>query len=358
MGFWMKIIDFIEKDVENANETKRASVIMRSFSLVMCVYFLVQGVCLAVCRQWAGTGVSLLCLIGYVVAFGYTYRNRTKTAMWYTFLSTISWVLLFVVLFGWDCGAQHFLFALLILYIAVSHESTRRKILAAAFLCMVRLMLYQYTGLFEPLILLDRVAAVLMQVINTVSIFITLSMIVILFCQDSLSMEKKLVSYNERLRETSMRDPLTKLYNRRAMVEYMNELVARSAWFNIAIGDIDFFKKVNDTYGHEAGDAVLVHTAGLLASYMEQKGRVCRWGGEEFLLVFEAVNGEEALQELEKVRTLVSQQQIGYKGQSISVTMTFGLDEYSSHHPIDVTINSADQKLYMGKSQGRNRVVF
>ncbi len=358
MEFWMRIIDFIEKDVENANETKRASVIMRSFSLVMCIYFLIQGICLAVCGQWAGMGVSLLCLVGYVVAFGYTYRNRTKTAMRYTFLSTIIWVLLFVVLFGWDCGAQHFLFALLILFIAVSHESTRRKILAAAFLCMVRLILYQYTGHFEPLIFLNRIAISIMQLINTVSIFTALSVIVILFCQDSLSMEKKLVAYNERLRETSMRDPLTKLYNRRAMVEYMNELVAGGAWFNIAIGDIDFFKKVNDTYGHEAGDAVLVHIAGLLASYMEQKGRVCRWGGEEFLLVFEDMNGEKAKQELEKIRNLVSQQKIGYKGQTISVTMTFGLDEYSSHHPIDVTINSADQKLYMGKSQGRNRVIF
>lgn len=358
MEYWKKLTEFIVKDVENANETKRASVIMRSFSLIMCAYFLVQGICMMVCGVWGGAGIRLLCLMGYAGAFGFTYLNRTKSVLFYTLFFTVIWVVLFVVLFGWDCGVQHFLFALLILFFAASHESIRRKIPVAVFLCILRLLLYWYTNAFEPVFPLNRGMVSLMQVINTVSIYILLSVIIILFCQDSLVMEKKLVAYNERLREASLHDPLTKLYNRRAMVEYLSELKGKNVWCNIAIGDIDFFKKVNDTYGHEAGDAVLVHIAGLLAACMENKGRVCRWGGEEFLLVFRDMNGEEALLELEQIRALIERQRIVYKEKTISVTMTFGLDEYDGSKPVDLTINSADQKLYMGKSRGRNRVVF
>jgi len=118
MEYWRRLTEFIVKDVENANETKRASVIMRSFSLIMCVYFLVQGICLMVCGVWGGTGIRLLCLMGYVGAFGFTYLNRTQSALFYTLFFTMVWVVLYVVLFGWDCGVQHFLFALLILFFA------------------------------------------------------------------------------------------------------------------------------------------------------------------------------------------------------------------------------------------------
>ncbi len=362
METYRKIRDIIIKDVDNANETKRASVIMRFFALIMCGYFLLQGICMVVCGEWNGFVMSLLCLAGYMVAFYYTYLNHTRTALIYTIISTLAWVVLYVFLFGWDCGAQHFISVLLLLFFVASHAAGRQKVMAAVMLCALRLALYWYTKIYDPLIEFDPVIAVLMQMINTITIFSLITAIIMVFCQDSIAMEEKLVSYNEKLREASRRDPLTKLYNRRAMLEYITALIGQihkhGHWFCIAIGDIDFFKNVNDSYGHEAGDAVLVRTAALLSECMSGKGSVCRWGGEEFLLVFEEMNGEEALAELEKIRELIQQQQIMYKGRMISVTMTFGLDEYDSEKPIDNTINQADQKLYMGKRQGRNRVVF
>lgn len=362
MEYCRRIKEFIIKDVENANETKRASVIMRMFSLVMCAYFLIQGIFMIVFGEWSGVIVSSICLLGYIGAFYSTYLNHTRMALLYTVFSTIFWVLLYIFLFGWDCGAQHFLFVLLIFFFVVSHAGTGRKIGMAAVLCAIRLALFGYTRVYTPVIWLDPMTTFVMQIFNSISIFVLITVIIMLFCQDSLTMEKKLVLYNDRLKEASLRDPLTKLYNRRAMLEYMNGLIAKidrhGSWFNVAIGDIDFFKKVNDTYGHEAGDMVLVQIAGLLSGYMKGWGRAGRWGGEEFLLVFEGINGEEAFLELEKLRSLIGKQKIAYNGHIISVTMTFGLDEYSSNAPLDYTINSADQKLYMGKNQGRNRVIF
>ena len=362
MEFLTRIRDFIVKDVENANETKRASVIMRSFSLIICIISLIQGICMAVFGEWGGVAVCLACLAGYAVLFYYTYLSRTRAALLCIVLSTLFWVILFIVMFGRSCGVQHFLFALLVFVLLVSHADTHHKMLMAAGLCMVGLVLYWYTEVGAPLLELGRGTLVMMQTSSTVGVFVAVSSIILLFGQDSLLREKKLVAYNEKLRETSSRDPLTKLYNRRAMLEYLHrqaEKVERYGnWFDVAIGDIDFFKKVNDTYGHEAGDAVLVRVAGILSAYMSDKGEVCRWGGEEFLLVFTDINGEQALEKLDELRLIISSQEIAYKEKKIRVTMTFGLDEYDNKKPIDDTIRSADQKLYIGKKGGRNRVVF
>ena len=217
METYRKIRDIIIKDVDNANETKRASVIMRFFALIMCGYFLLQGICMVVCGEWNGFVMSLLCLAGYMVAFYYTYLNHTRTALIYTIISTLAWVVLYVFLFGWDCGAQHFIFVLLLLFFVASHAAGRQKVMAAVMLCALRLALYWYTKIYDPLIEFDPVIAVLMQMINTITIFSLITAIIMVFCQDSIAMEEKLVSYNEKLREASRRDPLTKLYNRRAM---------------------------------------------------------------------------------------------------------------------------------------------
>lgn len=362
MTFYKRIWKFIIKDVKNDNETKRASVIMRLFSLIICVYFALQIVMMGIGREWEGVIAGAVCFAGYMVAFYLTYQNRTRAAIMYTMLLTLAWVVLFIFLFGWDCGAQHFLFVLLIFFFVVSHASTKRKLCMVSILLMLRLILFGYTRENAPIIKLSETTTFFMQIINTVTIFALMTAIIMLFCQESLEMEWKLVVYNAKLREASRRDPLTKLFNRRAMVEYMEEQVDKlnryGNWFNVAIGDIDFFKKVNDTYGHEAGDAVLIHVADLLSEYMKNKGCVGRWGGEEFLLVFKDINGEEAFIELEKIRSMVERMKVPYKDEEISVTMTFGLDEYNNNKPIDDTINSADQKLYIGKNTGRNKVIF
>ena len=362
MGIFERIKNFILQDVDNANETKRAAVIIRMFALIMCVYFLVQGICVGICGEWLTMTASLVCLCGYVGAFYYSYRNHTQKTVIFIMISTVIWVVFYVYLLGWDCGAQHFLFVLLAFLSVVSYMSTRKKVLVAVALCELRLCLFWYTRNFPGIVELPYGALITLQIINTVTIFTLITVIVVLFSKDSLQMEKKLIEYNENLKEISSKDPLTKLYNRRAMLEYMDNLVKgdkiNDSWFNVAIGDIDLFKHINDTYGHEAGDTVLVQTACLLTEFMKEKGRVGRWGGEEFLLVFTNINGEEAAAELEELRLRIKDQMVSYNEQNIHITMTFGLEEYSNHQPIDQIINNADHKLYMGKNAGRDRIIF
>ena len=93
-------------------------------------------------------------------------------------------------------------------------------------------------------------------------------------------------------------------------------------------------------------------------AFMKNRGTVSRWGGEEFLFYFKEDNGDIVFGELEKLRSLLSKTSIEYNGNSIPVTMTFGLQEYDSNQPLDYTINHADKKLYQGKQTGRNKVIF
>ena len=127
--------------------------------------------------------------------------------------------------------------------------------------------------------------------------------------------------------------------------------------FAVAIMDIDFFKKVNDTYGHGMGDFVLKTLSALLKESMEGKGSVARWGGEEFLLTFEEMRYEEAVSLLNDIREKISIWDFSFKDVKIHLTITGGIEDYAMAESIDAVITKADMRLYTGKTGGRNRVV-
>lgn len=121
--------------------------------------------------------------------------------------------------------------------------------------------------------------------------------------------------------------------------------------------DIDFFKRVNDTYGHTAGDAVLMYIADILQRSIRGNGEVIRWGGEEFILLLPERDLEQAVQLAEEIRTTVEAQGCPYETEEIRVTMSFGVRELDADIPADENIEYVDVKLYEAKETGRNRVV-
>ena len=127
--------------------------------------------------------------------------------------------------------------------------------------------------------------------------------------------------------------------------------------FALLFGDINFFKKVNDTYGHSAGDDVLVNISRLLSTEKREIDQVPRWGGEEFLILLPETNLKGAVLRGNKIRKLISAKPIIHEGQEIHVTMSFGVSEYNGETPIEKTIDLADQRLYLAKNSGRNKVV-
>ncbi|MCR5273287.1 MAG: diguanylate cyclase [Lachnospiraceae bacterium] len=154
-------------------------------------------------------------------------------------------------------------------------------------------------------------------------------------------------------------DALTKINNRRYADNKLKSLAKNSAEaeFCLAIGDIDFFKKFNDTYGHDAGDEVLKSVAAVLKKHMKGYGFVARWGGEEFLFVFDMVGLEKSTQVLWDTLDEIRAMDVKYNKKVLKVTMSFGITESKKGATVDEILKKADENLYTAKETGRNQVI-
>ena len=155
----------------------------------------------------------------------------------------------------------------------------------------------------------------------------------------------------------SQRDKLTDLKNRLAFHSDFQTRYKKSIPMSIIICDIDFFKKVNDIYGHNAGDAVLIHIAKILREKTGGKGDVYRWGGEEFILLLEDTNLSDAANLAERIRLAVEKSICHFDGKDLQVTMSFGCSDISAALSMEDNIEIADNRLYRAKKSGRNKVV-
>jgi len=155
-------------------------------------------------------------------------------------------------------------------------------------------------------------------------------------------------------------DQLTGLKNRRGFYEYYTDYIVpklKGCPVVAIMCDIDHFKKVNDTYGHNAGDAVLVHIAEILKEGVGSIGEVIRWGGEEFIIVLADKTQESGMKFAEHLRKKVEESACIFESQSIKVTMSFGVAIMNDGMNSDENIKNADMKLYEAKTTGRNKVV-
>lgn len=164
----------------------------------------------------------------------------------------------------------------------------------------------------------------------------------------------------ESIRRQVEYDEMTQLYNRRYgdknLLKMKAQMQISGIKYCVAIGDIDFFKKVNDNYGHEAGDEVLIHVARVLKEQLLANGFVCHWGGEEFLIVIESHTIEQAEHILQSILDTLRNQTITYQEQQIRVTMSMGLVSVKAEDEIDDILRCADQKLYEAKENGRDQI--
>ncbi len=179
------------------------------------------------------------------------------------------------------------------------------------------------------------------------------------------AMSKKIRSLEKELEQTkkdSKEDFLTKLYNKRALDELLDIKEAEYKRYGrnycIIMFDIDFFKKVNDNFGHEAGDAVLSAFAKILKEECRTVDIVGRFGGEEFLAILSESDSAGGFVFAEKVRKHVQRARFMYNKERIKVTVSAGISDREKHVALQATVNSADEYLYKAKHDGRNQVAY
>lgn len=171
---------------------------------------------------------------------------------------------------------------------------------------------------------------------------------------------KASVNMQRSLRNLIVKDSLTDLYNRRYCNQNLKNLseqyIKTGEPYTLAIADIDFFKKVNDTYGHIAGDEVLVSVAQIMKKSMAGKGFAARWGGGEFLLVYTGCDMETTLTYLEMLVEAIREMRVEYDDKAIKITISIGVAT-GNGDSVDKVLCTADNRLYHAKKEGRDRVV-
>lgn len=164
----------------------------------------------------------------------------------------------------------------------------------------------------------------------------------------------------EKLRQEALADPLTGVGNRRyadiRLQECEETMRGHGVPFGVLFVDLDHFKRVNDTWGHEAGDKVLRMAAQTLASALRTLDAVCRWGGEEFVVVAPNITFDALRILAERLRMLVENSWLDHEGERISVTASFGAAVSRQEETAAQVVSRADRQVYMSKEAGRNRV--
>ncbi len=194
------------------------------------------------------------------------------------------------------------------------------------------------------------------EIVITILIFVLIGILISLIY-------KKVYTQIKDIETTAIdfasKDPLTKLYNRRFLQNYQSMHDSKmSKYSTYAVGflDIDYFKKINDIYGHDAGDIVLCKFATLLKLLTRKEDIVCRYGGEEFLIIVYNISLDKAIEKFEKIRLKIEEEAIELESISVEITASIGLAFGRKKDKFKDIITQADKALYEAKAQGRNRL--
>ena len=167
----------------------------------------------------------------------------------------------------------------------------------------------------------------------------------------------------ERLQEQAIRDPLTGVYNRRFLAEILEKEISKAEREHLPVSvvmmDVDHFKNFNDTYGHKCGDIVLIDLAKYLTDNSRQSDVVCRYGGEEFIILMPGASLQDAYERAEAWRQGYTSKVIEYEGKLLTTSFSAGVASFPIHGETgEAILHNADHALYQSKSNGRNRVTL
>ncbi len=181
-----------------------------------------------------------------------------------------------------------------------------------------------------------------------------------IYCYTLLKTGSKLFVMNEKLMTLCTMDALTGTYNRRKIIEISQKQFEFSKKFkrdfSVCMLDIDYFKNVNDTYGHAVGDIVLKTLSKECQNSLRRDDSFGRWGGEEFIVVLPETNMDNAFVIAERIRLNISKLKIENEGKNISITVSVGVATLHSEESLEKLIENSDKALYNAKNSGRNKV--
>ena len=297
---------------------------------------------------------SIPTLLVYAITYYLVYKGKLELYVYVLY----GWIALYMdvttVCLGTAYGFYLYCFSLIPVVYALEYMSFKlgrngiKPLIISLSIAFSYMIFMGYVSKHGPVFDRDNKYSTVFMLMNSVSVFSFLIVYINYLIKSIIGSEKKLV-------RMAHRDRLTELYNRHYMLEKLSALPEDETSGILAMADIDDFKKINDTYGHNAGDEVLKEIS-------EKMKKVCigcdiaRWGGEEFLVHLRC-DEVVAKAMLERMRMIISSEPVVFEDMSINVTVTVGMAHRDNNESIDNWVNKADSNLYTGKKSGKNKVV-
>ena len=294
--------------------------------------------------------VNAVSVLVYVAAHIALKRHRNSLAIALIWIELILHAVLAVALIGWDSGFHYYLMVMLPLIFFSPGASMPSKLLHGVVLLAIYLALDTYAHAHHPPERLSPDVLTLLRWFNVSAGFLVLGLLANVYY-------KAVIASEQRLRSIASTDPLTGTLNRRAMSYEADAAQAAGGPSTLLLADIDLFKRINDSFGHEAGDRVLVQVVQTIAANVRPEDRVARWGGEEFLICV-AGNAQQSAIIAERIRAAVEALRIADQGRPLAVSLTIGCAARQPGETVEHCVARADAALYRGKQAGRNRVVI
>ena len=267
------------------------------------------------------------------------------------------------LLMGWDTGFHLYSIAVLpvaayLLFLTAPMQrfiKTMAAMIAVVAITMVGCMVY--LGVYGSIEQIDDAPSLLISYLNAFFVGAIILVFTLLFVLEVNGMLNKLDNANRRLEFIATHDALTGLYNRHSLRKLFKKLEQSEEPYCIAMGDIDDFKKVNDTYGHDCGDTVLKSVADVITGSIGENDTACRWGGEEMLIVMWGER-DSCFNTISDIKEKINRLDVLPEESHKHVSMTFGfVDKGENEAGIEALISVADSRLYVGKRSGKNVII-
>lgn len=359
-----KLIYGHQDDSQTNYDAVRYSVMLTAVAIIHFIFMIIFYI----------IGVTFMGIYNTAIVILYAYLSRivSNIKLWgrlyYTMLAEVVIHSCLSTLFvGWHFGFMFYLVALIPVsfYLAFSIKSLKRKLVypfvTSGIVFVAYMVIRGITYAIEPLAGTMRLTPeIFLYYMNLIIGLGATFLFSALFAIEVNSMQLKMESEQERLEDEASYDPLTHFLNRRSMDERLNHThrnaIINDVPYSLIMADIDHFKIVNDTYGHDCGDFVLQNISKIISAQIRAKDSACRWGGEEFLILVNDAP-EIAVEVANRIRAAIEDFEFYYEGKSIHVTITLGVSGYYSSAKVKTLIEIADKRLYKGKENGRNQVV-
>jgi len=276
--------------------------------------------------------------------------------------SLIGWIVYFELILhavivtryiGVESGFQYYIYTLGMLPFFTFNYPKHIQIIRIFFSIFIAISIEILGDYMQPLVILEHNTILLLHNTNLFIFLTSMSVISFFYTQNTKQYQKTLLSQNTK-------DPLTNLFNRRYLIQSIEKNILdykiHGTPFSLLLLDIDYFKKINDTYGHLCGDTILIHISTILKQNVYPTAIVSRWGGEEFLILLLDTEDAQLTNIAEKLRSLIEKSIIPCNDEKINITMTLGGSIYQNGESFNSLLNRADIALYEGKEKGRNQV--